>query len=54
MTKVTSIRKDKLDLNNLEKSLDDNPMIEKAEVYATIDGKLKAVIKQKTPIAQNL
>ncbi|AXG74257.1 cell division protein FtsQ [Flavobacterium arcticum] len=49
---VTDVRKDKLDLNKLEKSLDDNPMIEKAEVYATIDGKLKAVIRQKTPIAR--
>ena len=27
-------------------------MIEKAEVYATIDGRLKAVVKQKTPIAR--
>ncbi|KAF2518096.1 cell division protein FtsQ [Flavobacterium salilacus subsp. salilacus] len=49
---VTDVRKDKLDLNKLEKSLDDNPMIEKAEVYATIDGKLKAVIRQKMPIAR--
>ncbi|WP_294738556.1 cell division protein FtsQ [uncultured Flavobacterium sp.] len=50
--KVTDIRKDKLALNKLEKSLDENPMIEKAEVYATVDGKLKAVIRQKMPIAR--
>ena len=49
---VTDIRKDKLVLNSLEKSLDENPMIEKAEVYATIDGKLKAVIRQKMPVAR--
>ena len=49
---VTSIPKDKLDLNNVEKRLDQDPMIAKAEVYATVDGKLKAVIKQKTPIAR--
>lgn len=50
--KVTSIRKDKLDLNSVEKSLNENPMIEKAEVYATVDGKLKAVVTQKTPVAR--
>ena len=49
---VTSIRKDKLDLNNVEKSLNENPMIEKAEVYATVDGKLRAVITQKKPVAR--
>jgi cell division protein FtsQ len=49
---VTSIPKVKLDLNSVEKRLDTNPMIEKAEVYATVDGKLKAVIKQRTPIAR--
>lgn len=49
---VTDIRKDKLDLNKLEKSLDQNPMIEKAEVYTTVDGKLKAIIRQKTPVAR--
>src|SRR5688500_11582880 len=38
---IKSIRKDKLDLNNVEKSLDGNPMIDKAEVYATVDGKLR-------------
>lgn len=49
---VKSIRKDKLDLNNVEKSLDENPMIDKAEVYATVDGKLRAVIVQKKPVAR--
>lgn len=49
---VRSIPKVKLDLNSVEKRLDSNPMIEKAEVYATVDGKLKAVIKQRTPIAR--
>ncbi len=50
--RVTSIRKDKLDLNKVEKTLEENPMIEKAEVYTTIDGKLKAQVRQKTPIAR--
>jgi cell division protein FtsQ len=47
-----SIRKDGLDLNKLEKSIDSNPMIEKSEVFVSIDGVLKAVVKQKTPIAR--
>lgn len=47
-----SIRKDKVDLNKLEKSIDGNPMIEKSEVFVTIDGVLKAVVRQKTPIAR--
>jgi cell division protein FtsQ len=49
---VTSIRKDKLDLDNVEKRLDKDPMIDKAEVYASVDGKIKAVITQKKPIAR--
>lgn len=49
---IKSIRKDKLDLNSVEKSLDKNPMIDKAEVYATVDGKLKAIISQRKPIAR--
>lgn len=49
---VTSIRKDKLDLNSVEKRLNADPMIEKAEIFATIDGTLRAVIRQKTPIAR--
>ena len=49
---ASSIRKDKLDLNKLEKSICKSPMIEKSEVFVTIDGVLKAVVKQKTPIAR--
>jgi cell division protein FtsQ len=46
------IQKDGLDLNKLEKSINNNPMIEKSEVFVSIDGVLKAVVKQKTPIAR--
>lgn len=49
---VTGIEKVKLDLDNVEKRLDANPMIKKAEVFTTVDGKLKAVIKQREPIAR--
>ena len=47
-----SIRKDKVDLNELEKSIGVNDMIRSAEVFVSIDGVLKAVVKQKTPVAR--
>ena len=47
-----TIRKDRLDLNKLEQVLNAQEMIEKADVYVSIDGVLKAVVKQKTPIAR--
>ena len=47
---ASAIRKDKLDLNKLEKAVSSDPMVEKSEVFVTIDGVLKAVVKQKTPI----
>ena len=47
-----SIGKDKLDLNELEKTLNAQEMIEKSDVFVSIDGVLKAVVKQKTPIAR--
>jgi cell division protein FtsQ len=49
---VKSIPKEKLDLNSVENRLDSDPMIKKAEVYATVDGKLKAVIQQRQPIGR--
>ena len=49
---VKSIQKVKLDLNKLEKSVDQQPMVEKSQVFVSIDGVLKAVVKQKTPIAR--
>lgn len=50
--KVTEIRKEKLNLNNVEKRLNADPMIDKSEVYTTIDGRVKAIIRQKKPIAR--
>ena len=47
-----SIGKDKLDLNRLEKRLNSHEMIEKSDVFVSITGVLKAVVKQKTPIAR--
>ncbi len=49
---ASSIEKDKLDLNKLENALDSNDMIEKSNVFVSVDGVLKAVVKQKTPIAR--
>lgn len=49
---VSSIQKVNLDLNKLEKSLNSQEMIEKSDVFVSIDGVLKAVVKQKTPIAR--
>nr|WP_315222195.1 cell division protein FtsQ [uncultured Flavobacterium sp.] len=49
---VSSIRKDEVDLNKIEKTLDTQEMIEKSDVFVSIDGVLKAVVKQKTPVAR--
>ena len=48
----SSIQKDKLDLNKLEKTLDNHSMIQKCEVFVSVDGVLKAVVEQKTPVAR--
>lgn len=47
-----SIEKDKLDLNKLERRLNSNEMIDKSHVFVSIDGVLKAVVNQKTPVAR--
>ena len=49
---VSAIQKVQVDLNKLEKSINQNPMIENSEVFVSINGVLKAVVKQKTPIAR--
>ncbi|PRZ25149.1 cell division protein FtsQ/DivIB [Flavobacterium granuli] len=50
--KASSIRKEKLALNRLERTLSSNEMVEQSDVFVSIDGVLKAVVKQKTPIAR--
>jgi cell division protein FtsQ len=47
-----SINKDKVDLNQLEKRINAHEMIESSDVFISIDGVLKAIVKQKTPIAR--
>ncbi|MDI6031948.1 cell division protein FtsQ [Flavobacterium sp. LB2P84] len=49
---ASSIQKVNLDLNKLETTLNAQEMIEESDVFVSIDGVLKAVVKQKTPIAR--
>ncbi len=49
---VKTIAKVEVDLNKLEQSINKNRMVEKSEVYVTIDGTLRAKVKQKKPIAR--
>lgn len=49
---ASSIQKLELDLNSLENKLNSHDIIAKSEVFVTIDGVLKTVVRQKTPIAR--
>jgi cell division protein FtsQ len=49
---AATIQKLGLDLNKLEKSVNAHNMVEKSEVFVSIDGVLKAVVKQKTPVVR--
>ncbi len=50
--KVTSVGKEILVLNTVEQELDAHEMIEHSDVYLTVNGELRARIKQRTPIAR--
>nr|WP_242085599.1 cell division protein FtsQ/DivIB [Aestuariivivens sediminis] len=49
---VKNVLKETLDLNELERALNSNPMIKSAEVFVSVNGTLNADIEQKTPIAR--
>ncbi|OZV69259.1 hypothetical protein CA834_07325 [Winogradskyella aurantia] len=49
---VTEQPKEIIDLNELETALNSNPIIKKAEVYMSVNGKLSVEIEQKRPIAR--
>lgn len=49
---LKTINKDGLDLNKLEKSISSHQMIQKADVFVSVDGVLKAVVEQKTPVGR--
>ncbi len=51
-TSVSGIDKETLDLNRVESLLNKHEMIENAEVYLTLDGKLRADVSQRKPIGR--
>ncbi len=48
----SSIDKEILDLNRVESLLNSHEMIENAEIFVTLDGKLEAVVSQRKPIGR--
>jgi cell division protein FtsQ len=51
---VKNQAKSVIDLQLLEKNVLSHPMVENAAIYLTVDGLLKAKVKQRTPIARVL
>lgn len=49
---LKTTKKVELNLDNIENTVSKNPMVEKSEVYVTIDGVLKANVTQKTPVTR--
>ena len=49
---LKTINKVDLDLKKLEMSINKQKMIQKVNVFVSIDGVLKAVVKQKTPVGR--
>ena len=49
---LTKVPKEILDLNRLETALNSNPMIKTAQVYLTVNGEVRADVKQRNPIAR--
>lgn len=49
---VINIAKETLVLNELEATLNHNPMIDRAQVFLSVNGQLSATVKQKKPIAR--
>jgi cell division protein FtsQ len=49
---VKTIEKMEVDLDKLEKSINKQEMIQKSEVFLSVDGVLKAIVVQKTPVAR--
>jgi cell division protein FtsQ len=49
---VECMPKDILDLNELESKISSHPMIEKAEVYITVNGEVRVEVAQRKPLAR--
>lgn len=47
-----SIQKDRVNLKKIEQNINKHNLIENAQVFLSVDGSFKTVIKQKTPIAR--
>ena len=47
-----SIQKDRVNLKKIEQTINKHNLIENSEVFLSVDGKLKTVVKQKIPIAR--
>jgi len=47
-----TITKEGLDLKKLEKSVNNHDLVQKSEVFVSVDGVLKAVVKQKMPVGR--
>ena len=50
--RVKSVGKETLDLNRVETVLEAHEMVEKAEVFMSVDGKMGAAITQRKPLAR--
>ncbi len=49
---IQTLNKVDLDLKKLEMSINKQQMVQKADVFVSVDGVLKAVVKQKTPVGR--
>lgn len=49
---LTNKPKSLIDLNQLEDIVSNHPMVEKSEVYLTVDDEVHVLVKQKTPIGR--
>lgn len=49
---VKTIEKLEVDLDKLEKTINKQEMVQKSEVFVSVDGVLKAIVVQKTPVAR--
>ena len=49
---LSNVPKEKLDLNTIEKVIETNEMVKRAQVYLTVDGELTSKIMQRKPIGR--
>ncbi|NMH27529.1 cell division protein FtsQ/DivIB [Flavobacterium silvaticum] len=47
-----TVAKENLDLNKLEKAVNAHEMVEKSQIFVSVDGVLRAMVKQKTPVVR--